>query len=109
MKLSFSKKQKIFLIVLVGILITSNIIFGIMVFRNQRPGKGNFPGGMQMELSQDEINSITSFFNNNPSETEISDYCDSNRMYCAYYCMNIDSGNEVCSSMQPGGDRSFPS
>ncbi len=109
MKLSFMKNQKTILIILVVILITTNVIFGYLVFRNPRQKMGDFPKGMAMELSQEEIDSITSFFESTDDLNEIEDYCENNRMNCAYYCMNVDSSNEICSQMGPGGDRSFPS
>lgn len=92
------KNSNNLLIVLVALLLLSNMFFGYMFFFHKP--KPDFQGRMpQIQLSDDEINAIESFFNSNPSAEEITDYCNNNRMNCAYYCMNIDQNNDFCSQM----------
>jgi hypothetical protein len=54
-------------------------------------GRGNF------QIDENTKNEITSFFDSTSDINEINSYCGQNRMYCAYYCRNINSDNEFCS------------
>jgi flagellar basal body-associated protein FliL len=67
-------------------------------------GRGNF------QLTQAQIDGITSFFNSNPTSDEVQSYCSQNREYCFYYCRNVDSTNLICTDIinqsmsgNPGG------
>lgn len=63
----------------------------------ERP-PGNFtPGEFQIDESVKE--EIILFFDSSPSEEEIETYCKKNRMYCMYYCMEIDPENNYCENM----------
>jgi len=66
----------------------------------------NFMRNNTFQISDDEKSSIISFFNNSNLE-EINSYCQENRMYCAYYCREINPEHEACSLMQipVGGGR----
>ena len=106
------KNQKKLLIGLFAVLIFSNIIFAyLLFFNNSNPEKGNFGGvegnfngGMpNMELTDEEISDVTSFFQSTTDSEEIESYCQSNSMYCMYYCMNVDSTSEACNQLQPSG------
>lgn len=57
-------------------------------------GRGNF------QIDENTKNEITSFFDSNPDSNEINSYCEQNRMYCAYYCRNINPDHEICSQFQ---------
>ena len=97
------KNQKNLLIGLFVVLVIANIFFAYLIFFNHpKYGRGNFEGSMpmNMELADDEVQSIISFFQSTTDSNEIESYCQSNRMYCMYYCINFDSGNEICNQMQ---------
>jgi len=59
--------------------------------RNFTQGRGN------LKIDENTQNEITSFFNSDPNTDAINTYCGQNRMYCAYYCRNINPSHEICS------------
>ncbi len=67
--------------------------------------RGGFPS-----LNETTKAKITSFFESSPSSSEIEDYCNKNRGYCFYYCVNMKGNNEFCkelmnnTKMPPGGE-----
>ncbi|MBU0959286.1 MAG: hypothetical protein KKB31_05065 [Nanoarchaeota archaeon] len=95
-------KNNTLLIGIVVLLLLSNLFFGYMFFfhsNDPRQGvRGDFP---QMELSDAQIQSVTSFFEGTTDINEITTYCDNqeNRMLCFYYCRQIDSDHEYCSQL----------
>ena len=73
--------------------------------RNFTQGKGNF------QIDETTQNEITSFFSSEPDVNTINTYCGQNRMYCAYYCRNINPNHEICSqysNMSRGGNNGIP-
>lgn len=98
------KNSNTLLIVAVIILLISNLFFGYMFFFHKSgPGfnRGNFP---QMQLTDEQIQSVTSFFESTTDINEITDYCDNqeNRMLCFYYCRTINPDHEICSQLMQG-------
>ncbi len=91
-------KKDTILIILVIALLASNIFFGYMFFfHKESPNfRGNFP---QMELTGEQIQSVTSFFESTTNSEEITNYCNNNQMECFYYCRNINSDHEFCSQL----------
>ena len=69
--------------------------------RNFMQGRGNF------QIDEKTKNEINSFFESTSDINEINSYCEQNRMYCSYYCGNINPNNEICkqimNSSQMGG------
>ena len=98
-------KSNTLLIGAVIVLLISNLFFGYMFFfHNNRLGsgfKGNFP---QMQLSDEQIQSITSFFESTTNIDDITSYCNNqeNRMLCFYYCREINSSHEYCYQLMQG-------
>lgn len=56
-------------------------------------GKGNF------QINEETKTSIISFFENTSDMNEINAYCEQNRNYCFYYCMNINPNHDICSEL----------
>ena len=56
-------------------------------------GRGNF------QINEETKNKISSFFENKSDMNEIKSYCDQNRMYCVYYCTNINQNHEICTEL----------
>lgn len=98
-------KNNTLLIGAVIVLLISNLFFGYMFFfHNKRPGagfRGDFP---QMQLSDEQIQSVTSFFESTTDIDEITNYCNNqeNRMLCFYYCREINSAHAYCSQLMQG-------
>ena len=94
------KKSLVLIIVIVIIvLVVVAAVVGYLYysgFFNHRQGR--FPGG-NFQLSQSQIDDVTSFFNSNPSQTSMMTYCQQNRMNCLYYCRNINTANTNCAQM----------
>jgi hypothetical protein len=98
-------KNNTLLIGIVVLLLISNLFFGYMFFfHNNRPGQGFRGDFSQMQLSDSQIQSITSFFESTTDINEITTYCDNqeNRMLCFYYCRQINSDHEYCSQLMQG-------
>jgi hypothetical protein len=97
------KNSNTILIVAVIILLISNLFFGYMLFFHNNQGRlgprGDFP---QMQLTDEQIQEVTSFFNSTTDITEIKDYCDVNRMNCFYYCRTVNPDHEICSQLMQG-------
>lgn len=96
-------KTNTILVGMVIVLLMSNLFFGYMFFfHNKGPGfKGNFP---QMQLDDEQIQNIKSFFESTANTNEIADYCNNqeNKMSCFYYCREINSNHEYCSQLMQG-------
>jgi hypothetical protein len=101
------KRNNLILIIVVGVLLIINIFFGYMLFFHKTGP--NSQGFQNMHLTDEQIASVTSFFENTTDTTAINSYCEKNRMECFYYCKNINSGNEFCSQLTQGMQNSPPS
>jgi hypothetical protein len=89
------KKNNTILIILVGILVISNLFFGYMLFfHRSRP-----QGFQNVQLTDEQKQSVTSFFSSTTDTTKITDYCNQNRMECFYYCRTINPSNTFCSQL----------
>jgi len=87
--------------ILIGLLI-GLVVGGVasyLIFNNHRGFSGR---NFQSNLSEAQINDLTSFFNSNYTSGEIKSYCEQNRMNCMYYCRNINQDNEICKNMTMG-------
>ncbi len=96
------KNTNTLVIVVLILLVISNLFFGYMFFfHNNQPNfnRGNF---QQMQLTNEQIQSVTSFFENTLDTNEITDYCNNNRMECFYYCRTINPDHEICSQLMQG-------
>ena len=56
-------------------------------------------GSGVQELTEEQISELQEFFYSNPSNSEIGIYCQENRMYCRYYCSQINPNHEYCENM----------
>jgi len=65
---------------------------------HNRFGNKNFPNKFQLNKTQ--INEINSFFNSNPTQNEINNYCNQSMPSCFYYCRNENSSNEFCGELK---------
>jgi len=110
MKNKKEKKKVKPLIIILSVIILVGIIFGALYFtgvfnkHGRYPGnfQGRFMNGSQMrnfKLNQSQIDEINSFFNNNPSASDVQNYCSANRGSCFYYCRNLNPTSEICSSI----------
>lgn len=97
------------LLLVVGLLLIGNLFFGYMYFfgsnnHGSDPGltgnfvRGNFP---QEELTDSQIQSVTSFFESTTDITKITEYCNTqeNRMLCFYYCRNVNQNHQYCTQL----------
>lgn len=90
------KKNNLVLIILVGVLLASNLFFGYMLFfHKNRPNMQGFA----IQLTDAQKQDVTSFFSSTTDTTKITDYCNTNRMECFYYCRSIDPNNSYCSTL----------
>jgi hypothetical protein len=100
------KKNNLILIILVGILLSSNLFFGYMLFFHKNgPGQGF----QDMQLTDAQKQAVTSFFNSTTDTAKITDYCNQNRMECFYYCRTINPSNSYCSELMKNRPISQPS
>jgi len=90
--------------VIVGLIIggVSGYFLHNAISRNLIQRRGNF------QITEAQINEVTSFFDNTLDINEINSYCGQNRQYCVYYCRNINPEHEICEeisnfSRMPGG------
>jgi len=96
------KNTNTLLIVVVILLAISNLFFGYMFFFHKSEPNFNRGNFQQMQLTDEQIQSVTSFFENTSDTNEITDYCNSNRMECFYYCRTINPDHEICSQLMQG-------
>ena len=97
------KKGIIVLIVFIVLLLIAASVGASLYFAgyfnktSQRPrGQGNF-----QQLTQVQIDEITSYFQSTTDINAISTYCNDtqNRMSCFYYCRNIEPTNAYCTQL----------
>jgi len=69
--------------------------------------RNNFAGGGNFQIDDKTKNEITSFFESTSDINEIISYCGQNRMYCFYYCREINPNHEICSQIQMPANRSM--
>lgn len=84
--------------IIIGLII--GLILGIIIgyFIHNSIAR-NFLNIKNFQLSESQINEIKSFFDSNPSQEEINNYCNTNRMNCMYYCRTINPDDEFCNSL----------
>ena len=58
------------------------------------------PRGNKFQVDEETKVKIVSFFESNSTDNEVEIYCQENRMYCMYYCTEINSDHEICSKIQ---------
>ena len=100
--INLMKNTNTFIIVVLILLLISNLFFGYMFFFHKSGpdfNRGNF---QQMQLTDEQIQSITSLFESTSDTNEITDYCNNNRMECFYYCREINPNHEYCSQLMQG-------
>jgi len=98
-------KNNTLLIGVVVLLLMSNLFFGYMFFFHNDDPRQGFKGDFsQMKLSDEQIQSVTSFFESTTNIGEITNYCENqeNRMLCFYYCRQINTNHEYCSQLTKG-------
>ena len=91
------KKEVSYLIVgiIIGLVIGGSATYLILNnFRNH-----SFAKGGNFNLDENTKNQITSFFESSPSQTQLDDYCNQNRMYCIYYCRQVNPSSELCAGI----------
>lgn len=66
----------------------------------QFPGGDNtrFPGG-NMTLDENKINEVSAVFENAETPGNITEYCNSHRIECGYYCRNVNPEHEYCNNL----------
>jgi len=96
------KNTNTLLIIVVIFLLISNLFFGYMFFFHKSGPKFNRGDFSQMQLTDEQINNVKTFFESNTDINEITNYCEDNRMECFYYCREINSSHEYCSQLMQG-------
>src|SRR4030043_2458969 len=91
------KNTNTLLIVIVILLLISNLFFGYMFFFHKNTP--DFRGFQQMQLTDSQIKSVTSFFESTSDINKITDYCNSNRAECFYYCRQVNPNHDFCSQL----------
>jgi len=93
------KKTTIIIILAASFLVVIGLsVFGTLYFTGFLTHRGNFPRG-NFQLSGTQADEVNSFFNSNPSLSDMQNYCASNRTSCFYYCRTINPNNEICSQL----------
>ncbi len=79
---------------IIGLLIGGGIgYFSYGLIHKQNP---DFVRGTDFQMDEETKNRVTSFFDANPSDSEIETYCQENPMDCRYYCMEVNSNSNIC-------------
>jgi hypothetical protein len=91
LKKKFSMK---WMIIGVSVIIVIALIAGYFYINNRH---NRF--GQRVQLNQQQIDEVTSFFSNTTDANQINDYCTNNRPSCVYYCRTIDSSNPYCNQI----------
>ena len=100
------KPMVLIIVIVIVVLVVIGAVVGYLYFSGKFNGHARFPGrggqfnaSRNIQLNQSQIDEVTSFFNSNPTQQQITDYCNTNRMNCFYYCMNIDKTNSYCKQL----------
>jgi len=72
-------------------------IIGYLVGTNLH--RNNFMRNPNLHIDEVTIDQISSFFENTSDINEIRSYCDENRMYCMYYCRDMNQDHEICEEL----------
>lgn len=68
-----------------------------------RPNMDRFGEGRNfnesLEINEEIQSEIISFFESTNNLDEIIQYCEDNKMYCMYYCREINPEHNVCDEM----------
>ncbi len=80
--------------VIIGLILGGVVGYFIRGSLNRGPDMRNF------QITDATKNEITSFFDSTSDLNEINSYCQQNRMYCAYYCRDINPNHEICTQLQ---------
>ena len=78
---------------------------GYIISNNFRSANFGMRGSFQ--ISEETKSSIVSFFDAASDMNEVTSYCNQNRMYCSYYCREINPEHEICSQIQMPANRSM--
>nr|MBA4405627.1 hypothetical protein [Nanoarchaeum sp.] len=73
------------------------IVGGFFVFKDKPKDFGERP---DFDLDNQTKAEITYFFEVTPDLTEVEVYCENNRNYCAFYCMEVNRTHEVCNNLR---------
>lgn len=72
------------------------IVGGFFIYKNVIDKPRGFVGRPDFQLDNSTKEEITHFFNVTSDISEIQNYCENNREYCMYYCMEINRDHEIC-------------
>jgi hypothetical protein len=92
-------KTKFIVIIAVVIIIAVISVFFLL----RGPGMrrffgGGFPRG-NFTLDENRINEVSDVFENAETSENVTEYCNSHRIECGYYCSNINPEHEYCSNL----------
>jgi hypothetical protein len=101
------KKRIKWILMGISLILAVGFLVGYLYYHSSFHNRGQFPGEnfppngfngtKEINLSESQINEISSFFDSNPSTSDMENYCIDNRGYCFYYCRNINPNSDVCS------------
>jgi len=98
-KQSIAKNTKKTAVIIISLSIIIVILIGYICYDKFFKNKHAGFAGRNFQLSESQINDITSFFNSNASLDEVKSYCAENMANCFYYCRNINPNHEICKEL----------
>lgn len=94
--------KKLIIGILIGLVI--GVIIGYfsygLINKPNNFSNNRFSGGNNFQIDENTKQEIISFFDSTEDINEINSYCEENRMNCVYYCGNVNSEHEICSSLE---------
>jgi gas vesicle protein len=90
--------NKLFIGIIIGMIIgglMGYFLSGLII----KP-KSEFTRNQDFQIDENTKEEVISFFGSNPTNEEVEKYCQENRMYCMYYCMEINQNDDVCEKIQ---------
>lgn len=91
--------NKLFIGIAIGLIVGGLIgyfLSGLII-----KSESEFVRNQNFQIDENTKNEIINFFDSNPSDEEIENYCQENRMYCMYYCMEINQNHSMCKEYPP--------
>ncbi|HTY44104.1 MAG TPA: hypothetical protein VMC80_02580 [Patescibacteria group bacterium] len=89
------EKSKIFVVLIFSIVFfIAGGVAGYFIASHHAFPRGNFPNIGDATKSE-----ITAFFDSNPSQDQVTSYCQQNMAYCFYYCRQVNPNYQYCSQL----------
>ncbi|MFA5856833.1 MAG: hypothetical protein WC867_05715 [Candidatus Pacearchaeota archaeon] len=82
--------KKLIIGIILIVLVIASLSGYYILNKNKRFSRGMF------QINEEDKQEVSAFFENNPTNEEINEYCNNNRQNCFYYCRNINQENLYC-------------